>query len=448
MATITYSTHTNKHYWVIIFVILYIIIMIIKNFSKLASNSARHDALLIAEAGYHALDIRTLFTDTCSVDKNSLCVGNLIYDLKQYKNIYLVGVGKGSALAAHSLVKSLPRNTISQGVVIDIRKKFISSKVKSFIGTHPLPSQKNIAATNKLIELLSRATAEDLVIVIVCGGGSSLSCQPANNLTYTDLQLVSDHLLKSGATIDQINTVRKHLSLVHGGFMAKYAYPATVVSLIVSDVPGNDLQMVASGPTVLDKTKVTDAQAIAKKFGLPHLNFVETPKEHQYFTKVTNVILAAGSNAVRAMQLKSQELGYQSDVYSESLSGLANRIGPDMASRIQPRHVLLACGETQVIVTSPGKGGRNQDLALSALPYLPNNSVIIACASDGKDNIPVAGGITDSSESKKRAIKICIDATASVASNQSYKALKKLNGIFQIKPVTANVSDFVVVLRQ
>lgn len=94
MATITYSTHTNKHYWVIIFVILYIIIMIIKNFSKLASNSARHDALLIAEAGYHALDIRTLFTDTCSVDKNSLCVGNLIYDLKQYKNIYLVGVGK------------------------------------------------------------------------------------------------------------------------------------------------------------------------------------------------------------------------------------------------------------------------------------------------------------------------------------------------------------------
>lgn len=422
--------------------------MIIKNFSRLTATPLRRDALTIAEAGYQALDIRTLFADSCTEMDNSICVNNKTYNLANYRHVYLVGIGKGSALAAHSLVKSLPKNSITKGVVIDIRKRFIHRRIKSLIGTHPLPSEQNIAGTNQIIELLRSATEEDLVIVVVCGGGSSLGCQPSKGLTCTDLQQVSDHLLKSGATIEQINTVRKHISLIHGGNMAKYAYPATVLSLIISDVPGNDLQMVASGPTELDHTSEGDAKKIAKKFGLPNLEFVETPKDPRYFKNVTNVILASGSNAVMAMQSKAKELGYSAAVYSQNLSGMANQVGPAMAELVKPGQALLACGETQVIVTHPGKGGRNQDLALSALPHLHANSVIVSCASDGKDNIPVAGGITDSEFSRSQAKKIGVNPTESVKNNRSYVTLKRLRGILQIKPVTANVSDFIVVLRE
>lgn len=421
--------------------------MIIKNFSRLTATPLRRDALTIANAGYQALDIRTLFADSCKELHNSICVDGRTYNLADYKNVYLVGIGKGSALAARSLVKSLPKNSITNGVVIDIRKRFIHRRIKSLVGTHPLPSKQNITGTNQIIDLLTNATTEDLVITVICGGGSSLGCQPSRGLTCTDLQQVSNHLLKSGATIEQINTVRKHISLIHGGNMAKYAYPATVLSLIISDVPGNDLQMVASGPTELDHTSEHDAQKIAKQFGLPNLEFVETPKDPRYFKKVTNVILASGSNAVIAMQNKAQELGYTTAIYSQNLSGLANQVGPEMAEQVKPGQALLACGETQVVVTHPGKGGRNQDLALSALPHLHANSVIVSCASDGKDNIPVAGAITDSEYSRAQAKKLAINPSESVKNNCSYATLKRLRGIFQIKPVTANVSDFIVVLR-
>jgi len=421
--------------------------MIIKRSSQLAITPLRRDAIMVAEAGYQSLDIRSLFADNCTKLHNSICVDNQVYNLANYRHVYLVGIGKGSALAARSLVKSLPKNSITQGVVIDIRRRFIHRRIKSLIGTHPLPSEENIAGTNQIIDLLNCATAEDLVITVICGGGSSLGCQPSHGLTCTDLQQVSDHLLKSGATIEQINTVRKHISLIHGGNMAKYAYPATVLSLIISDVPGNDLQMVASGPTELDHTSEHDAQKIAKQFGLPNLEFVETPKDPRYFKKVTNIVLASGSNAVIAMQGKAIELGYTTAIYSQNLSGLANQVGPKMAEQVKPGQALLACGETQVIVTHPGKGGRNQDLALSALPHLHANSVMVSCASDGKDNIPVAGAITDSEFSRAQAKKFGVNPVESVKNNRSYATLKRLKGIFQIKPVTANVSDFIVVLR-
>ena len=422
--------------------------MIIKNFSRLANTSLRRDALLIANAGYQALEITSLFADTCSVEKNNLCVESTKYNLASYQNVYIVGIGKGSALAVKSLARSLPKKSITAGVVIDIRKLYIHSRIKSFIGTHPLPSKQNISATKRAVELLSKATAQDLVITVICGGGSSLSCKPSGDLTASELQMVSDHLLKSGANIQQINTVRKHMSLVHGGNMAKYAYPATVLSLIVSDVPGNDLQMVASGPTVLDQTTVADAQKIAKQFALDNIDFVETPKNKKYFENVTNIVLASGAKAINGMRNKAQELGYLPVIYSEELSGLACQIGPKMAKAVGSYQALLACGETQVVVSRPGKGGRNQDLALAALPYLPSNSVLVSCASDGKDNIAVAGGIVDSVFSATKSKKFSIDPNQSVKNNLSFVTLKRLKGIFKIKPVTANVSDFVIVLRR
>jgi glycerate-2-kinase len=154
-------------------------------------------------------------------------------------------------------------------------------------------------------------------------------------------------------------------------------------------------------------------------------------------------MLASGSTALEGMEQKAKELNYDISIYSESLSGLANEVGPKLAKKVKSKQVLLACGETTVVVTKPGMGGRNQDLALSALPYLKNNSVIISASSDGKDNINVAGGITDFSINYKN-----LNPTKAVADNQSFKTLKSINGLYIINKITANVSDFIVVLNK
>jgi glycerate-2-kinase len=420
--------------------------MIIKNFSRLASNNIRRDALLIAEAGYESIELSHLFQNKCRLQAGQLCIGENKFNLSKYKNIYIVGIGKGSAKAVKAILKTIPKHQIKAGAVVDIESIRLG-KIKSYKGTHPLPSEKNISATKEIIRILELADINDLVLTIICGGGSSLACQPGNNMTCTDLQAVGDYLLKSGADITQINTVRKHLSLIHGGFLAQYAYPSKLISLIISDVPGDKLDMIASGPTVKDTTSMADAKKVAYKYGLKNLKFLETPKDPKYFKKVENIIIANGQTALYAMKTKAIELGYKPKIYSKTLSGMAKNVGPKMAKTVRPGEALLACGETQVHVTHTGKGGRNQDVALSALACLKKNSAIVSAASDGKDNINVAGGITDYS-AMFYADKFSIWPQKAVTENQSYISLKKLKGIFKIKKVTANISDFVVVLRK
>jgi glycerate-2-kinase len=260
--------------------------------------------------------------------------------------------------------------------------------------------------------------------------------------------MAGDHLLKSGAAIGEINTVRKHLSQIHGGNLAKYAYPSQVLGLVISDVPGDDLTMVASGPISLDDTSLAQAQAIAQTYGLPSLELSETPKEEKYFDHVSLELLANGQTAVEGMSTKAQQLGYETKIFSTVMSGLAKDIGPQMAKAVAPKQALMACGESQVVVTKPGQGGRNQDLALAAAGSLPPNCAIISAASDGKDNIDVAGALVDSEQTTRQLLKLDIDAYKAIADNQSFKTLSQVDGIFHIRKVTANVSDFVVVLRK
>lgn len=419
--------------------------MIIKDFDSLASTDLRKDILTIAEAGYEAISIPTLIGKTLAYKNNVLEINNTKYELSQYKRIFVVAIGKGSGLICEQLELLLGPQLITAGVAIDLKHRKLK-KIKVFGGTHPLPSERNIAATKKLIQTLQKARAKDLVITVICGGGSSLACLPTKHNTCEDLQLVSNHLLKNGATIQELNTVRKHLSDIHGGNLAKFAYPATVLGLIISDVPGDDIDIVASGPISLDKSSLDDAKTIAKKFKLFGTALNETPKDLKYFKRVTKHMLASGTTAVKGMDQKAKELGYDPKVYSYNLSGLANEVGPKLASLVKPGQALLACGETTVVVNHPGKGGRNQDVALSALPKLLVNSAIISAASDGKDNIDIAGGITDYQTYHAKQHKF--NPAKEVADNQSYATLKKLNGIYQIHKITANVSDFIVVLRQ
>lgn len=416
-------------------------IRVIKNYRRLATTPLRRDALDIVEAGYESIDLKHIFGRVVTLTKHDLVINGHTYDLSKYENIYVVGIGKGSALAVEGLQKVLKRR-IKSGFAIDIRRR-IMPRIKVFIGTHPLPSDQNIAATNKIIELLKSAGENDLILSVICGGGSSLFCQPAG-LTCVQLQQVTDYLLKGGAKIQEINTIRKHLSLIHGGYFAQYAFPATVAAMIISDVPGDDLNFVASGPTVLDKTTKADAQRIAKKYKLGGLSFTETPKEAKYFKKITNIMIGNGRSVVEAMSAQAIALGYKPRVYSYNLSGLAKEVGITMAADVRPGEALLACGETQVIVTHPGKGGRNQDVFLSAASSLPQNAAIISAASDGKDNIPVAGALIDNPTGLAALSKHGINALDAVDKNAGYAALHKIGAHLEIRKVTANISDLFV----
>jgi glycerate-2-kinase len=417
--------------------------MIIKKLDKLATNKIRKDALDIVEAGYESISIASLIGKDLSFEQNILSIEDKKYDFKKFKNIFVVAIGKGSGLIAQKLESLIGPESIRSGVAIDLKHRKLK-KIKVFAGTHPLPSERNILATKKLIKTLGEAKAKDLVIAIVCGGGSSLACLPAKNNTCTDLRTVSNHMLKNGATIQELNIVRKHISSIHGGNMAKYAYPASVLGLIISDVPGNDIDIVASGPISKDESSLGQAKEIANKFDLLNIKLSETPKDDKYFKKVSKVTLASGSTALEAMSKKAKEIGYNPVIYSDNLSGLASEIGPKMAGSVKKGQALLACGETTVIVKKPGKGGRNQDLALSALPFLKPQSAMVSAASDGKDNIDIAGAITDTESLKLKNN----NATEAVEDNQSFKTLKSINGVFNINKITANVSDFIVVLRE
>lgn len=415
---------------------------IIKNIDELAKNQIRRDALEIVEAGYEAIRIEDIYKNQISLKNEVLTVQDQQFELKKYNNIYVVGVGKGSDYAAKAIENILTPDRIKAGFVIDTVSIELK-KIKTLKGTHPLPSEDNIKATEHITELLTKTNREDLVIVLICGGGSALFCKP-DSLTCQELQFITDLLLHRGASIQEINTVRKHVSLIHGGYLAQYAYPAEVISLVISDVVGDDLNFIASGPTILDKTTKEDAQEIIGKYQLPKMDLIDTPKDPRYFKRVKNIILASGYTAVEGMKNKAIELGYKPKIFSRYLAGMANKIGPELAKAIKPGVALLACGETQVVVKHPGKGGRNQDVVLSAIPNLPKNSAIISAASDGKDNVEVAGAIADGDITIQELEQHKLDPLDAVENNCGFDTLDKIHDHMQIDRVTANVSDFML----
>jgi hypothetical protein len=272
-----------------------------------------------------------------------------------------------------------------------------------------------------------------------------MSCETLINITKT--------LTKKGADIFELNTVRKHFSEIQGGGLAKVCYPAQVVSLIFSDVLGNDLSMVASGPTVYDKTTVADAAKILLKYDVlktcipPDCQFLETPKHPKYFTKVKNVLVCSNLNALEAMREKAEELGFNAHIENTMLSGEASEVGKSLALR-EPKagSCILFGGETTVEIKGDGSGGRNQELALSALPYMQPNSSLISASSDGWDNTDHAGALVDQ-ELLEKAKNLNLSPEEYLAKSDSYNFFKQArDGALCTGRLGSNVSDLVIML--
>lgn len=445
----------------------------IKNFERLATTDMRLMALGIAEVGLQAVDSAAVIKNSVQLQKDALVVKNKKFALKNAGRIFVVGIGKCAVDAGLALEEVLG-DRLTKGIIltpanaIDIKNKKLeitcppkprrrrgNSKLEILTGTHPLPTSKNIVATGKIIKLLRKLGKKDLVIFFISGGGSTLLCQPVSGNCLEEKKIIN-RLIRAGANIQEINTLRKHLSLARGGYLAKYVYPARGIALIFSDVPGNDIQFVSSGPTVKDRTTVEEAQKILVKYnvlqtcGLKKCGLLETPKEEKYFRNVANVLLVSNKIALEAMAKKARALGLGVEICTDCLRGEARKTGPKIIADLRRRTAktaLLYGGETTVAVLGGGRGGRNQELALSALPLVGPKEILISVASDGRDNTEYAGAICDRI-TNVRAQQLRLKPEKFLAENDSYEFFKK-TGDYLITGITgSNVSDLIIAIKQ
>jgi hydroxypyruvate reductase len=426
----------------------------IKNFKELATNREKKDALCILEAGLDAaLPSHTLRK---IVKKDRLVIGKKSVLLSKYARIFVVGFGK----AADSMTKTVYSLTrINGGIVIiprGTKSILVNKKFKILYAGHPLPNAQSVFAGKQIVEFLKNRKPNDFVIFLISGGGSSLLSLP-DGISLYDKKITSSLLLKSGANIQEINCVRKHLSKIKGGRLVE-DLPCDAISLVMSDVVGDDLSDIASAPTFFDHTTFKDADKILIKYGLKkqipssvlnrlnlglHNKIPETPKS----SKIRNYIIATNNNCVDAMQRKARQLGYAVNMM-RSVSGNVTTVSKNLLKSLQMKKhsCLVFGGEPTVKIVGNGKGGRNQELVLYMLNKIQKNReniVIASCGTDGIDgNTDASGAITESSKDK------IIHIQNFLKNNNSYHFFKKHNGLIFTGSTHTNLMDIGVLLTR
>lgn len=426
----------------------------IQNKDLLAVNETRKIALEIAEAGLAAIKTDSVIKENVRLEGEKLFIHDQVIDVKDIEHLYVVGVGKCS-LDAVTTLEHILGDRIKDGVVIDVREDTTQSlkRIRAFAGTHPLPSEANVANTRTLLDLLQRTTEKDIVIAVISGGGSTLLCQPKTHTAKDEAQLFA-HLTKKGATIQELNTVRKHLSLARGGNLAA-ACKAELFALIFSDVPGDDMSSIASGPTVFDATSIGDARVLLEKYqaqdiGFSNDNLFETPKDQALFAHTKNMLVLTNKTALSAMAEKAHELGFEAEIVNTQFKGDAEQVAHEIAKKLHEAtagHVLLYGGETTVTIRGNGKGGRNQHIALATLADVQEGEVLLSLASDGHDNTDHAGAIADM-VARAHAQEKRLDINAFLQNSDSYTFFKQLESDVIITGLTgSNVSDIIIALK-
>ncbi|HEX8946762.1 MAG TPA: DUF4147 domain-containing protein, partial [Candidatus Paceibacterota bacterium] len=424
----------------------------IRNAEELGQTPLRRDALAIAEAAYAAIDTHIVLQEAVRLEGDVLTVAGNTYTLPPGKGVWVVGAGKSSIIAAASLEEILGAR-IAGGVIIDVADtghRLPLKNLEGFIGTHPKPSEQNAAAAARLLEVLRPLGEDDVVIALVSGGGSTLLVHPEAPVTVATEVAVFEELTAAGASIEEMNTVRKHLSKARGGGVAAAAYPAQVISLVFSDVPGNDLEFISSGPTVRDDTTVADAEAVIKKYHVQALSgmpLLETPKEEKYFARVHNELLVTNVRALEAMKRAARARGYTPQIVTDRFSGKAHEIAAQVAAALRaaaPGTALLYGGESTVTLgIHVGRGGRNQELALAGLAHIADDELILPFSSDGHDNTDNAGALCDSM-TKAHAVTYALDTSDYLDAHRSYDFFTTTGDALITGYTGANVSDLII----
>jgi glycerate-2-kinase len=422
----------------------------IKNYPELAITDSRKIVLNLLEAGIAAIQFDTILSKNFSLDGDILHIQDKTYNLKDYDRVFLLAFGKGSAAISGTIEKTL-KERITKGFVIDVSQAEFE-KLDFTLGTHPLPSEANMQFSNKAVDNLTGLSEKDLVLIVICGGGSVLFDVPYK-VDLTKLIEVNKALLSSGADIIEMNTIRKHLSKTKGGGLAGILHPAKVVSMIFSDVPGNDLSFIASGPTVRDETTKKQALAVYEKYNLQALNldedsFTETPKEDGVFAHVDNILLASNDTALNAMKEEAGKWGINAEILTDKFQSDAAAAGKTLIEATPSGSILLAGGETTVKVKgSGGKGGRNQHLVLSALRLLDDATTIVSFDSDGWDNTPAGGAVGDR-ETVKKAGELGLIPEEYLEKSDSFSFFESSKDAIITDRLPSNVADLIIVYKR
>ena len=395
------------------------------------------------------------------------------YDLEEYDNIYVVGAGKASASMAMAIERVLG-DRITEGVV-NVKYGHIqpTQRIVLHEAGHPIPDEAGIAGAQQIAALLAGAGERDLVICLISGGGSALMTLPVTGITLDDMRVLTDKLLRAGATINEVNTIRKHIERIKGGNLARLAYPARVVALILSDVVGNPLDVIASGPTVADSSTFAQAYGLVQRYQLEdelpgsivqHLRrgaageIPDTPKAGDpALDRTQNVIVASNELAAHAAETHARKMGFNTMLLSTFIEGEAREvakvfaaIAKEIAAYDTPLArpaCLIAGGETTVTLRGQGKGGRNQELALAAALRIQglDNVSIVSLATDGSDGPTDASGALAEGQTVQRAAACGLDAQAHLDRNDAYPFFAALHDLLLTGPTNTNVNDLIFV---
>ncbi len=426
----------------------------------------------IARAALAAADPRAAVQRSLRLEGDVLWVCGRAYSLSEYQRVYVVGAGKASAAMA-AAVEQVLGNRITGGWV-NVKDGYVvsTSAVTIHEAGHPLPDERSVVGSRQIVGLVDQATERDLILCLISGGGSALMTLPVESITLADMSALTGSLLRSGATINEMNAVRKHLEQLKGGQLARLASPATVIALILSDVIGSPLDVIASGPTSPDESTYVDALSVLRKYDLiatappsivRHLErgaagkVAETPKRgDRAFERVQNWIIASNEQAAEAAVAKARELGLHALLLSTFVEGEAREVARVLAGILREIDhsgrplarpaCLVAGGETTVTVRGSGLGGRNQELALAAVVPLAglSNVALLSLGTDGSDGPTDAAGAMTTGLTASRAATRELEPRAFLANNDAYHFFESLRDLIKTGPTNTNVNDLVL----
>jgi len=385
-------------------------------------------------------------------------------DLPNHDRVFLLGIGKAAEPMTRAAMEVLPE-FVDALIVTKHASGSTLKRASIIVGGHPIPDKSSLAAGEAVLKFISQLKKSDLLIFLISGGGSALVTAPTPGLVLQDIQLLTSALLASGATINEINTIRRRLDQVKGGELARRT-EAKIISLILSDVIGDRLEAIASGPTVLDPTTSADALLILRKYGLEGhtpakilaaLASMSAFNDNSIFEgRVQNMIIGNNQIAATAAKQQAESEGFYSEILSSKIQGEARIVGQQMADKLiaaldnqQGPFCLVGGGETTVTIRGDGKGGRNQELALAAVDKLASRPdvLLISLATDGDDGPTDAAGAVVNGETRQRAERLGMLAEGFLSRNDAYPFFDLLDDLLKPGYTGTNVNDLVFLIR-
>ncbi len=442
---------------------------LLKNSETPETLRARSILVEIVNAAIAAVNPFSAMQRHLRLEKGRLMVGNKALEISELDKVVVVGGGKAGGAMSEALERVIG-DRISSGLVNvpqGTRSKYRTRKIGLAEAGHPLPTEGGARGAERMMNLVRGLGTRDLVICLLSGGGSSLIALPADGISLDELRETTQSLLKSGASIQEVNSVRKHLSKISGGQLAKAASPARVVTLVISDVVGDRLDTIASGPTYPDPTTYPDALAVIEKYGLAGKmpssvlsrlelgkarKLPETPKPgEKCFLNTRHEIVARNADAVRASVAVGRAHGLNVRILTEKMQGEARQVGADFAASARKvaeagkrtPALLVSGGETTVAVIGEGSGGRNQEIALSAATVISglNNAAVVSFSTDGIDGPTTAAGAIADGFTVERARRLGLDSVAYLRRNDSHSFFEKLGDLVVTGITGTNVMD-------